>query len=761
MNPSRVPHDGGGDGSENEGHQASYLSACEDTAELSGTNPVNAPRRSRHTSRPSWFSQEQSLDGQVRGFSRQTPRRDAASASPDSNEVVSLWSSEEERVVVQSSMYSSRDTWRDTPRRHPPPPTPRVSAPLLASSSQRLSPSSSRFCSPAASTEAESGGGADAAALPVSPGLSSSYLPRVRHGTGTPQKDRSNRNAELLDSVDFPWCPPLPPGAVYSTPVFLKRRKLQTDGLPPPFIVSPFIDGVAYLPAARLLTPGRHNRQQFENLLSSPKANKSKKLLLGSGSPRPGSSRTHAEESGESVSSSSSASSSSSSSMGRAGAPESSIASSRGVPSSSVFGSLSNDEATLVPRSSSTCFSSSSSSAALSASSRTPIVNAFLLQRARRVQTSRSHRVGSGSSGGAQRRIREALLPQSTSLQRIQGHDRPSFGNQNILNSVQHLRQLLGRLENLPPSPPSLSPVQVRRARLHQRRQDLFDLRQVLYRVADLTISDAALWGSASGAQAEETPQPSPALPPQPSDRLPTHDGEDDGAAGGRYSRRGGTAAEAGGGEGSTPNPDSVGGGGGGAGALTMNPPAVPQNSSSAGRTSYSSEASSARTTSRLPPPQRASSASQFRPSPPPPAQQQQQPPPPPPPPAPASGVVLTPTVSPAAAEYNLLVFLGLGGGIFLMRALTLREAALLGDISAEPNAAYRASYAADIRELLNLVKNECAYLIREYILTNAQFADLCAWNTEYDALFFSRSKLRSSSSSSRTCSLHLFFQYS
>ncbi|KFH05500.1 hypothetical protein TGMAS_264790 [Toxoplasma gondii MAS] len=328
-------------------------------------------------------------------------------------------------------------------------------------------------------------------------------------------------------------------------------------------------------------------------------------------------------------------------------------------------------------------------------------VNAFLLQRARRVQAERSHRVASTASGRPQQYLQQVLLQQQP-VRRRAGLEEPSTGiaaSADILGVVEQLRQVLDRLEGSEalvdgrreprphnardeltgllrphyPTPararslPATTPAarQARRQRQQQQRQDLQDLRQLIFKVADLTISDPASWASATasgGSELEENEFQNRVLSP----------------TGGAANSGNSSAGSA------TPASASEGNSGG-----------APDRAAAAGNAAGA----------RQPAPVGAQST------------------------APA------PTVSPASAQQNVLLFLGYGGGSLLVRTLMVRESALASDESNEWVSG--AGIFAELKELLIYVKNECMYLLRELAINNMHLAAVCAWNPELMRLLF------------------------
>ncbi|PFH36623.1 hypothetical protein BESB_048150 [Besnoitia besnoiti] len=345
----------------------------------------------------------------------------------------------------------------------------------------------------------------------------------------------------------------------------------------------------------------------------------------------------------------------------------------------------------------------------------TETVNAFLLQRARRTQAGRSHRNASTASGRPQQCLQQALLQQQP-LRRRAGLEEPSTGlaaSADILGVVEQLRQLLSRLESyahflegrpivssyditeddggllllpqcmtapasaLSVSASSVNPYpvagsatrQARRQRQQYQRQDLHDLRQLIFKVADLTISDATSWAAANGT---------------PTDRDERNDSPTPRPVTGNTAPSGGTGAST---EGAAPASEPSSGGARGA-------QAPPSGNAGGGA-----------------PRQAAPQADVFQP----------------PPPA--------PTVSPASAEHNVLLFLGYGGGLLLVRTLLLKESTF--DIDEPSEFLSGARVAAELKELLIYVKSECLYLLRELVINNMQLAGTCAWNPELMRLLF------------------------
>ncbi|KEP62188.1 UNVERIFIED_CONTAM: hypothetical protein HHA_264790 [Hammondia hammondi] len=431
---------------------------------------------------------------------------------------------------------------------------------------------------------------------------------------------------------------------------------------------APFLrssDGVAYLPASRLLPPPRRLRPQVEQQFSQcqPSLSSSKDDGTSKGRHPP------------SVSSSLA------------------VMSSTSAPPTP----LSRDEATSFHPSGRT----PDSPASVRAEPHAETVNAFLLQRARRVQAGRSHRVASTASGRPQQYLQQVLLQQQP-VRRRAGLEEPSTGiaaSADILGVVEQLRQVLDRLEGSEalvdgrreprphnardeltgllrphyPTPararslPATTPAarQARRQRQQQQRQDLQDLRQLIFKVADLTISDPASWASANasgGSELEENDFQNRVLSP----------------TGGGTNSRNTSAGSA------TPASASEGSSGG-----------APDRAAVAGNAAGARQPATVGAQSTAP----------------------------------------APTVSPASAQQNVLLFLGYGGGSLLVRTLMVREGALASDESNEWVSG--AGIFAELKELLIYVKNECMYLLRELAINNVHLAAVCAWNPELMRLLF------------------------
>ncbi|CBZ50964.1 conserved hypothetical protein [Neospora caninum Liverpool] len=476
----------------------------------------------------------------------------------------------------------------------------------------------------------------------------------------------TKRKTQTVLPAVLPWSLPVSSSRLITASLLPGPQQGGDPRRSPPFVRSS--DGVAYLPASSLLPPPRRLRPQVEQQLC----------------------QFHAPSEGDRASLEHRAASSSSSSLFDpfAASPSSTYPWREGTDS-------------LYPTA-----HAAESPASVRDAAPAETVNAFLLQRARRVQAGRSHRNASTSAGRPQQFLQQVLLQQQP-VRRRAGLEEPSTGlaaSADILGVVDQLRQVLDRLEgsdtlfegrstvpshdateestallrphcptatraslgSLPATSPSAR--QTRRQRQQQQRQDLQDLRQLIFKIADLTISDPASWASANASGGPETDENDL----QSQVRSPTEAGT---------------------------NTEVVGEAG--ASTAPLADPASPSGGSSGPADAAGNLGSG--------------SARQS--------------------PVNAQSTAPAPTVTPASAQQNVLLFLGYGGGALLVRTLMVKETALASD---EPNGFVSGvGIFAELKELLIYVKNECMYLLRELAISNMQLAAICAWNPELMRLLF------------------------